>query len=166
MKRTNWKDSAELIGLLAIILGLVLVAYEIRQNTQMMRAQVFNDRSNQGIEVFLAIAENPALGEIDAKLLDGGFPKDPTAYSRLSPTQQRQYAWFMRADRFRLENILYQQQIGVIEYDEGHIMGAKNLIERYEALGDNHVLSGWGDPTVRLRYLVNILEDRHKQVNQ
>ena len=39
MKSTNWKDTAELIGIAAIVLGLMLVAYELRQNTLMMRAQ-------------------------------------------------------------------------------------------------------------------------------
>jgi len=39
MKSTNWKDIAELIGIAAIVLSLILVAYEMRQNTQMMRAQ-------------------------------------------------------------------------------------------------------------------------------
>jgi hypothetical protein len=38
-----------------------------------MRAQVFNERSSQGLEVFLAVAENRELSEIDAKLTAAGF---------------------------------------------------------------------------------------------
>ena len=166
MEKFSWRNIVEFIGVISIVAGLVLVAYELRQNSQLMRAQVFSDRSNQGIEVFLSIAENRELSEIDAILLDAGFPKDPTAYSQLGPTQKRQYAWFMRADRFRLENILYQQLIGVIEYDDGmHLSGAKNLIERYDALGEHGIVAGWGDPTMRLRLLIAQLEQIYEQDN-
>lgn len=39
LKTTSWKDTAELVGIAAIVLGLMLVAYELRQNTLMMRTQ-------------------------------------------------------------------------------------------------------------------------------
>ncbi len=39
MKSIGWKDIAELAGMAAIVLSLFLVAYELRQNTLMMRAQ-------------------------------------------------------------------------------------------------------------------------------
>ena len=134
MDKISWRSFAELFGVFSIVAGLILVAYELRQNSQLMRAQVFNDRTSQGIEVFLAVAENRELGEIDKKLVEAGFPDDPTAVAQLSPVEMRQYAWFMRADRFRLENVLYQQLIGVMDYDEGHIQGAYALLKRYDGL--------------------------------
>ncbi len=135
MKKYSMREVAEIVGVFSIVAGLLLVAYELRQNSQLMRAQVFNERSSQGIQVFLAVAENRDLSEIDAKLREAGFPSDPTAYIELSDIQKRQYAWLLRADRFRLENILYQQVIGVMEYEEGHLAGAYNLLERYKAIG-------------------------------
>ena len=159
LNKYSLRDVAEIVGIFSIVAGLMLVAYELRQNSQLMRAQVFNERSSQGIEVFLAVAENRDLSEIDATLRKAGFPDDPAAYAVLSDIQKRQYAWLLRADRFRLENILYQQIIGVMEYDEGHIAGAYNVLKRYEAVGpDSAPFSGHG-PAQRLERLIGEVEE-------
>lgn len=162
MQKYNLRDFAEFIGILSIVAGLVLVAYELRQNSQLMQAQVFNDRSDQGIEVFLTMAENRDLSEIDAKLSDAGFPDNPEAYSQLTAVQKRQYSWFLRADRFRLENVLYQQLIGVMEYDEGHIAGANRLLRRYDAISANGESPITGrNSTQRLKQLVVQVEEMY-----
>lgn len=161
MTKYSLREIAELIGIFSIVAGLVLVAYELRQNSQLMRAQIFNDRSSQGIEVFLTVAGNRELSEIDAKLMAAGFPDEPSAYFELSEVERRQYAWLLRADRFRLENVLYQQIIGVMEFEEGHLGGARNLLKRYEAIG------AAGDPfaghgaTVRIEGLIVEIEERY-----
>ena len=165
MNKYSLREIAELVGIFSIVAGLMLVAYELRQNSQLMRAQIFNERSTQGIELFLAVAENRELSEIDAKLREGGFPDDPTAYSELSDVQKRQYAWLLRADRFRLENILYQQVIGVMEYEEGHLGGAYNLLKRYEAIGlDGAPFDGHG-PTRRIKRLIGEVEEMYGPSN-
>ena len=38
MLSSNWKDSAELIGLVAVVLSLLLVAYEVRQSNRIAQA--------------------------------------------------------------------------------------------------------------------------------
>jgi hypothetical protein len=163
MNKYSLREIAELVGIFSIVVGLILVAYELRQNSQLMRAQVFNERSTQGIEVFLAVAENRELSAIDVKLREAGFPDEPTAHSKLSAVEKRQYAWLLRADRFRLENILYQQVIGVMEFDEGHLNGARNLIKRYEAIGEEHAQPVGHSPTRRLRQLIAELESSYQQ---
>jgi hypothetical protein len=161
MSKYSLREIAELIGIFSIVAGLMLVAYELRQNSQLMRAQVFNERSSHGIELFLAVADNRELSEIDAILREGGFPDDPTAYSRLSDIQKRQYAWLLRADRFRLENILYQQVIGVMEYDDGHLRGAYGLLKRYEAVGSDKAQFDAHSPTQRLERLIAEVEEMY-----
>lgn len=159
MNKFSLHELAELVGIFSIVAGLFLVAYELRQNSQLINAQVFNERSTQGIEVFLTVAQSSELSEIDAKLRGAGFPRDPAAYFELSDVEKRQYSWLLRADRFRLENVLYQQVIGVMDYDEGHHRGAYNLVNIYEAIGVD------GDPfrdnvaTHRLERLISEIED-------
>jgi len=165
MIKYSLREFAELVGIFSIVAGLMLDAYDLQQNSQLMRAQVFNDRSSQGIEVFLAVAESPELSEIDAKLTEAGFPNDPTAYSELSAVQKRQYNWLLRADRFRLENILYQQVIGVMEYDEGHLKGAHNLVKRYDAVGSNGAPFEGHSPTRRLDRLIGEVEEMYGSRN-
>ena len=120
MNKYSLREIAELVGIFSIVAGLMLVAYELRQNSQLMRAQVFNERSSQGIEVFLAVAEN----------------------------------------------ILYQQVIGVMEYDDGHLGGAYNVLRRYEAIGsDSAPFSGHG-PALRLERLIGEVEEMYGPSNQ
>lgn len=38
MKSENWRDTAELIGLVAVVLSLLLVAYEVRQSNRIAQA--------------------------------------------------------------------------------------------------------------------------------
>ena len=165
MEKYSLRDIAEFVGIFSIVAGLILVAYELRQNSQLMRDQVCNDRSEQGIEVCLAISESHEHSEIDSQLITSGFPDVATAYSQLSSLQKRQYAWFMRANRFRLENVLYQQVIGVMEYDEGHIAGANRLLNAYESMGpDGNPITG-RDSTERLRRLVAQVEEMYGNGN-
>ena len=161
MIKYSLREIAELVGIFSIVAGLMLVAYELRQNSQLMQAQIFNERSTQGIEVFLAVAESRELSEIDAMLTKAGFPDDPTAYSELNAIQKRQYAWFLRADRFRMENILYQQLIGVMEYDDGHLRGAYNVVKRYDAIGSGGAPFEGNRPTRRLERLIGEVENTY-----
>ena len=39
MARQNWRELAELIGIAAIVLSLALVAYELRQNSEIAAAE-------------------------------------------------------------------------------------------------------------------------------
>lgn len=164
MKKYSLREIAEMVGIFSIVAGLLLVAYELRQNSQLISAQVFNERSTQGIEVFLAVAESHDLSEIDAKLRAAGFPEDPTAYLKLNDVQRRQYFWLLRAERFRLENVLYQQVIGVMEYDQGHLGGAYNLLAIYTAIGANGDAVDRG-ATRRLERLIGELEEKYGPID-
>ena len=57
--RDRRKDLFEAIGVVAIVASLILVAYELRQNTVMMRAQVTQTRAE------LAVAEQVATYNSD-----------------------------------------------------------------------------------------------------
>ena len=95
---------------LGVLVGIFLLVLEINQNTLLMRAQNFNDRTSQGIDLFVSVGESTELSEIDGLLASSGFPENSAAFSKLSLTQKTQYFWFVRADRFRVENLLYQQR--------------------------------------------------------
>ena len=119
-----------------VLIGILLLVAELNQNSLLMQAQLFNDRSSQGTDLFMAMAVSGQLAEIDAQLHESGFPEDPSAISELTAVQRRQLYWFMRANRFRIENLLYQQTIGLMEYDPGPVSTGRRLLKAYEALGD------------------------------
>ena len=120
-----------------VLVGIFLLVTELNQNSYLMRAQIFNERSSQGVDLFMSMAVSEKLSEIDAILEESGFPNDPSALSELTPGQRNQYFWFMRANRFRIENLLFQQTLGIMEFDQGPISTGRTMVRRYEAFGDD-----------------------------
>jgi len=141
---------------LGVLVGIILLVVELRQNTTMMEAQIWNDRTAHGIEMFMGIAESNELSEIDSILREAGFPDDPTAIENLSPVQKRQYYWFLRASRFRAENMLAQQQLGLIDPEDVGPLNAGKGILRW--------LNAYGEPAItdRLEQLIEEAEKRRE----
>ena len=69
---------------LAVLVGILLLLTELRQNATMMQAQVSNDRTSHGIELFLGIAESSELSEIDSILGSTKFPAMTGPVSEIS----------------------------------------------------------------------------------
>ena len=142
---------------LAVLVGILLLLTELRQNATMMPAQVSNDRTSHGIELFLGIAESSELSEIDSLLMEAGFPANPSAIDVLSPVQVRQYYWFLRANRFRIENLLAQQELGLIDIsDTGPVIAGNFVLPRIESLGQP-------SNTQRLSELIEAVEMKQRQ---
>jgi hypothetical protein len=117
-----------------VLIGIIILLVELNQNATVVKAQISNERSGQGVDLFMAIAESPELSKIDAMLQESGFPEDTSAMSDLSPTEHRQYYWYLMAQRFRIENLLYQQSLGVV-VDPGPLFGARNLLPKLKVFG-------------------------------
>lgn len=119
-----------------VLIGIILLLVELNQNATVMKAQISNERSGQAIGIFMTIAESQALSRIDALLQESGFPAETSAVSELTPDQKRQFYWYLRAQLMRIENVLYQQTLGVV-YDPESLSRAKELMPRLKAFGVN-----------------------------
>jgi hypothetical protein len=150
---------------LGVLVGLILLIAELNQNSTLMRAQIFNDRASQGIDLFMAMAESPELSEIDGLLRSSGFPTNAAVFSELTPTQKNQYYWLIRADRYRVENLLYQQLLGVLENDRGPVFSGRALIRQYEAMNEDDYFDQRQVVIDRLRQLVSDGEEKQHQNN-
>jgi hypothetical protein len=58
MKTPNWKEVAELVGIVAIVLSLLFVGTQIRQEQNIALAQIFADFDDTQIEWARLVAEN------------------------------------------------------------------------------------------------------------
>ena len=134
MKSDNVNRWLTLFANFGVLVGILLLLIELNQNSIVMKAQISNERAGQGIELFMSIAESRELSRIDGILLDSGFPKDRSAISELSATEKRQYYWYLRAQRLLIENVLYQQTLGVV-HDSGVVFRAKELLPKLKAFG-------------------------------
>ena len=58
MNRTDWKDSAELIGVAAIVLSLIFVGYQIKQSHEIALAAQYQARADTWISVLTAYIQS------------------------------------------------------------------------------------------------------------
>lgn len=61
LKASNWKDVAELLGIVAIVASLVFVGLQIRQDRAIAEAQVFAEQDAVVIEMANLISANRDL---------------------------------------------------------------------------------------------------------
>ena len=150
---------------IGVLLGILLLVFELQQNRDMMRAQIFNERSGQGVDLFISVAVSPELSEIAGVQFGMGTPEIAEAYSKLTQTQKLQFRWFVRADRYRIENLLYQQALGILPYDLGPANSGRLIIKRYEVMFEDG-LFGESPPSLgRLRRLISDVEEMNPQTN-
>ena len=149
---------------LGVLIGIILLIAELNQNSTLMRAQLFNERAGHGIAQFMTMAESSELSEISMLLYVAGFPENTAAFSQLSPIQKTQYSWALRADRFRVENLLYQQLLGVSDHDLGALGAARRVVSAYEAAYADDYFDD-DPPTRRLMWLISGVEEKYQQDN-
>ena len=70
MVNKNWKDLAEIVGIVGIVAGLILVALEIRQANNIAKAQMVMDLAVQANEFNSATSENPHVADLVTKISD------------------------------------------------------------------------------------------------
>lgn len=109
-KSGNWKDIAELVGLVAIVLSLVLVAYELRQNTMMMKAQTRDSLTGKQMMFSEWVATNRYAAEVSVLAEKGELqPGSPEYLS----------SQFLLQGIFRAyENSFYQYEQGLFELED------------------------------------------------
>jgi len=110
MKSTNWKDIAELVGIVAIVLSLVLVAYELRQNTTVMRAQTRDAMTEKQMMFSDWVATNRYTAEV--LTLSGQGKLEPGTPEWLS------FEFFAQGVIREWENSYYQYEQGLFDPEE------------------------------------------------
>ena len=108
MKTTNWKTTAELLGMAAIVASLILVAYEVRQASLQAEAAAIHVRFNQIEEANSAIALSPDLAEIYFKATRNGV-------ETLTPIESFRLQSWERARQLRMVSQLAQYEMGFLD---------------------------------------------------
>ena len=118
MDSSRRKYAFEVIGLIAIVLSLGVVAFEVRQNTAAVRSSVIQSVSDQSIEAISLMVENSDLRDgIDAAIKGVADEK-----------QQRQvYAYYALLLRIQINRFL-QVEVGAIDKRVILKMGAKAAV--------------------------------------
>lgn len=106
MRTTNFKDTAELVGIAGIILGLVLVTYELRQNNEQLAEQSRQSVADGVRQITLSVATSPEL----ARLISRDVPLEEMTEGE----ELQLVTWFM-AWLKSAEHAFLQHKAGILE---------------------------------------------------
>ena len=109
----NWEAIiavAEVVGAIAVVLSLIYVATQIKQNTEASRAQSINQINGQYGALMSQIATNGDLAKIYRKATDG---------EELEPDETVRYTAYLSAFFAFIEEIYLLHRSGIYEEDLG-----------------------------------------------
>jgi len=137
-----------LLANLGVLIGIIVLAIEIRQNTIALRAGAYQARSDALHDLSMRVAESAVLATIEANLLvrrpdcgkfDGNCDLIDDAYfDSLSPTERQQYKRYITAHFFRLENLVFQYRQGALTddyHDQSVVPTIKYYLPLWEKFG-------------------------------
>lgn len=100
---------AEWIGVILIIISLVYVALQIRQNTETISAATELETGRMWSEFHARVATSPDLADI--------WDKGLTGPDTLSPGEKRRFIWFVAEYCFVVENLYRQRKLGFLSIE-------------------------------------------------
>ncbi len=104
------KTILEMTGLVAVVLGLLFVGIEVRQNTAAMQAATLQGLNDSSQEYLLSVASNPKLIEIQQRAV-----AEPDS---LNDVEAQQYFLLERTRWLRSQNAFHQYQRGTLSEDD------------------------------------------------
>lgn len=140
MKSDKAKIMVEAAGAIAVLLGLVFVGLELRQNTEAVEAATFQALTDASSNYILSIASDPELNRI----FTTGHA-DPAA---LNEQEYARYFMVNRAYWVRMQNVYSQWQRGTLSDDDWLL---------YE-----HVICGSGEDLVSSQGLIQTFDEHRK----
>jgi hypothetical protein len=135
----------EFVGAIAVVVTLVYLAIQIRQNTQAMAenrrlalAQTYQMRADALQEMLVRAAESEHIGPIITKLATLGYPEDIAALDEITATERGRFRLWQIAQQTHWDNMFYQYQQGYLDeeyYHDSFQMRVRRLAPVWRALG-------------------------------
>ena len=140
MKNIAAKEVIELIGAVAVLIGLVFVGLELRQNTAAMEAATLQNQSDASTDFLLLVASDAELSRIWQDSTD-----DPGKMSELDALR---FFLVSRARWIRMQNAYFQWSRGTLNDDGWSFY--EGLICKPGTAGPMQFVRGWEDHRVAL----------------
>ena len=112
MKTSSWKETAELLALVAVIGGLIAVVMELRQTQSALRAQAYQSRALDVIGAKQVSSANPELDLLIKKVYSSEL-----VIESVTPEERSQISSHFYMRRTDLDNEHYQFQNGFLDPD-------------------------------------------------
>ena len=112
----------EFLGSIVVLITLVYLAVQVRQNTRSMNAsrklalaQTYQMRSDALQMMLVQAADSRHIGPIIAKLTGAGYPEDTRALEQLSKEERGRFRLWQIAQQTHWDNMFFQYQQGFID---------------------------------------------------
>ena len=135
MKKTNWKDIAELVGILAIVASLVSVAFQLRQTQLSLIASTYQSRAFDAIAEGQYIADSEYLLPILVKTNHG---ENFDGVASLGEDERARLFHYLRSRMLDWDNEYYQYQSGFLDpgfFEVTTKVSVKRWAPRWRAIG-------------------------------
>jgi hypothetical protein len=145
MSLQDWGAIGEVIGALAVVITLIYLAKQIRQNTHAMEearrlalAQTYQMRSDALQAMLVDAADSEHIGPIIIRLTELGYPEDVAALEALSDAERGRFRMWQIAQQTHWDNMHYQYQQGYLDreyYEDAFRERVVRLAPTWRALG-------------------------------
>ena len=124
MSKSSWKETAELIGIAAIVASLIALVVELRQTQSALLAQTYQTRAIDAVGELIDIADSEYLAPILAATDNAA---DYEAVAALDAVDRLRLFNFLRARMVDWDNEYYQYQNGYLDTDFFQETTEKNI---------------------------------------
>ena len=114
MDKTNWRDIAELVGIMAIVASLIAVAFQLHQTHAALVASTYQSRAFDAIAEAQYVADSDHLLSVLVKTQSGA---DNKAIALLNDSERLRLRHFLLARMIDWDNEYYQSQNGFLDED-------------------------------------------------
>lgn len=130
----------EFLGAILLVGSLVYVGVQVRHNTAVSKAQIYQARADAVQEMFLFLAGTSELAEIYQNVLDGGV-FDETKLAQLTGLEAQRLRYMESAHQQRMDNLYYQYQHGFLDEEYWKMVSSTLpvLSRRWQALSISSV---------------------------
>lgn len=108
----NWEAVsavAEWLGVILVVVSLGYVAFQIRQNTNTVRASTELETGRQWSEFHARVAHSENMADI--------WDRGLTDASKLTAVEKRKFIWLVAEYFFLVESLYRQRQLGFLGHD-------------------------------------------------
>ena len=112
IEQAKLRDWVSILTNIGLLLGIILVVYELRQNSIQMESAAYQDRTTALIAQDTMITESEHLAQALSKLDGSGCE-----VTSLTPVERTTYHAWLRSHAHRMNNLLYQYSLGVLDDD-------------------------------------------------
>ena len=134
----RWLTLSANIG---VVIGLILLVFELEQNRDLVRAQIHQERSNAWVANRFARADSEFMLPALQKFYDAGSPDNLDAMENLTPVERQRMIDVISAFSGDYDNLFYQYQHGYLDEEfyraqiEPSIRGMVPWWKKYEMGG-------------------------------